>query len=368
MAHTFTLTEELLLPVVREALSEPTAKVETFELKALKPGVGNPTSLGVYRASGTASVGEVTAKFSVVVKHLADGQGFMDASQPTHWNYYKREIDFFESAVAKRIPAKIGMPKYLGKSSLTDGTWLFWNEDLGDITGSKFTWAACIEAAELVAELNSIDISDASEHKWLGVGTPTGWLDFRDAYFIPPYLMALDLVAEDPVRTAAFENYGKYLGKQFELVELMGKARQTFVHGDFNLNNLVYRPGQDPEVIALDWQLCGVAAVGSEVVAIFGTAIEHGIIEISREHFDTLCLAYVNRFNQLNDDNPVTLEDVRLIAATMGYSIVCAMSTFFVWPDLDVTRELPRDNVEAMLDDFETGLLSFYASIMNELI
>lgn len=368
MAHTFTLTEELLQPIVRESLGEPTAKVKAFELTALKPGVGNPTSLGVYRASGKAIVNDQIKEFSAVVKHLADGQGFMDASQPSHWNYYKREIDFFESEVAKRVPAKIGMPRYLGKSALADGTWLFWNEDLGDITGSKFSWQACLKAAELVAELNSIDISDAGKYEWLGVGTPTGWLDFRDAYFMPPYRMALELVADNPTRAAAFETYAKYFGKQHELVELMGKARQTFVHGDFNLNNLVYRPGQDPELIALDWQLCGMAGVGSEVVAIFGTAVAHGVIEISRDSFDELCEIYLNRFNELNSANPVTLDEVRLVAATMGYSIVCAMATFFVWPDLDVTRQLPKENVEAMLDDFETGLLSFYASIMNELI
>lgn len=368
MTHTFALSTELLEPVVRKLLSDSAAQVLTFEMVALKPGVGNPTSLGIYRASGLAKCASGEQPFSLVVKHLTDGQGFMDASQPTHWNYFKREIDFFESDVAARIPSSIGFPRYLGSSEFADGTYLFWNEDLGDLTKSKFSWQSCLSAVRLVAELNSIDISDSAQHVWLSVGTARGWLDFRDAFFVPVHAAVLDLVAKDADRAKGFEVYGAYLGQQKKLVDIIASARQTFVHGDFNLNNLVMVSDRDFELIALDWQLCGVSGIGSEVAPIFGTAIELGVIEGTREQFDELCRNYVVRFNELNGDSPVELDEVRLVAAAMGFSIVNAMASFFAWPDVDPTRELPQENIENLVDNFTNGLLTVYAKVLNELL
>ena len=64
MTFTFELTEELLQPVVRRLLNDDSAKVLTFDIRALKPGAGNPTSLGVYRVRGSASVGDGTIAVS----------------------------------------------------------------------------------------------------------------------------------------------------------------------------------------------------------------------------------------------------------------------------------------------------------------
>lgn len=349
-------------------LLDETACVESFEMRALRPGVGNPTSLGVYRVSGVANLLDKTVSFSLVVKHLADGQPFMDASQPTNWNYFKREISFFESDVASRIPASIGYPRYLGQTDLGDGTFLFWNEDLGDLTKSEWTWQSCLTAVRLVAELNSIDISDAADHNWLSEGTTSGWLDFRDKYFVPVFEVVQQVVATDPVRAEKFKPYGDLIPQQVMLRRVITDARQTFVHGDFNLNNLVMVTDREYELIALDWQLCGVSGLGTEVAAIFGTAYELGVISGTMQQFDQLCAAYLARFNELNPLSPASLNEVRLVAAAMGFSIINAMSSFFVWPNFDPTKQLPRENVEKMLDDFSAGILGVYAEVLHELL
>lgn len=367
MTHTFEPSVLLLEPIVKNLLDE-TAMVESFEMHALRPGVGNPTSLGVYRVSGVANLIDKDVPFSLVVKHLADGQPFMDASQPTNWNYFKREIAFFESVVASRIPASIGYPKYLGQTALSDGTFLFWNEDLGDLTKSKWTWQSCLTAVRLVAELNSIDISDAADHNWLSEGTTSGWLDFRDRYFVPAFEVVQQVVATDSLRAEKFKPYGYLIPQQVRLRKVITDARQTFVHGDFNLNNLVMVPEREYELVALDWQLCGVSGLGTEVAPIFGTAFELGVISGTKEEFEELCAAYVEKFNELNPDNPASLNEVRLVAAAMGFSIINAISSFFVWPDFDPTKELPKENVEKMLDDLSSGIIGVYAEVLHELL
>ncbi|MEY3999911.1 MAG: hypothetical protein RLZZ626_266 [Actinomycetota bacterium] len=366
MSNTFELNEEMLRPVVQLALDDKTAVPTKFALHALKPGLGNPTSLGVYRASGTASTASGDKPFSVVVKHLADGQPIMVASEPTHWNYWRREIVFFESPIAARIPASLAYPRYLGQTELADGTFLFWNGDLGDLGKSVWTWDECIHATELVAELNSIDVSDAAEYPWLNRTQPEGWLELREAYFEPAYRKFMQVVETKPETVTGYETYGAWVPKQVEINAIIHSHRQVFAHGDFNLNNLVPSKG-DRGLIALDWQLCGMASVGSEISAIYNTAHELGVTPATQERFEQLCEVYTRKFNQLNPENPVELDDVRLAAAARGYMIICGVGFFLSVPNPELTDAENDATIQRLIENFATGPLMVYARVLNEL-
>ena len=360
MTVTFELTGEILTPVVRRLLDDPAATVTEFTIHALKPGLGNPTSLGVYRVKGVA--GE---PFTLVVKHLANGLPMMDTSDPTHWNYWKREIVFFESPLAERIPKSIGYPKYLGQSTLSDGTVLFWNADLGDLEKSKWTWADCVNATKLVAELNSIDSTDLDQYEWLNRTQVEGWDEFREGFFVPMHPKVVELAKARPDTAAALEVFGPFLPRQDFIGEIMHAGRQSFVHGDFNLNNLVPVSNESYSLIALDWQLAGVGRVGGEIASIFNTARELGVIEGTAEQFEELCKVYTDRFNELSE--PIELDEVRLAAAATGFFIIAGVGFFFVQPEPSNTDEQNQAKVQAMVDDFTNGPLLVYAKVLRSL-
>lgn len=366
MGNTFELTAELLEPVAARALRDATAQPESFELKALKPGLGNPTSLGVYRAWGTASTASGEKPFSVVVKHLADGKPFMDASAQSSWNFWLREIFFFESTLAQRIPDSVDYPEYLGQSQLADGTFLFWNGDLGDISGASWTWDECLHAAELAAEINSIDISDVADFPWLNRSKPAGWLEFRGDYFEPIYEELVACANSKPETARLFEIYGPFLPLQAEINEVLAAQRQVFAHGDFNLNNLVPRSA-GRRLLALDWQLCGTCAIGAEVASIFNTANELGVIEASSEKFDQICAVYAARFNELNPTHPVGLDEVRLGAAAEGYMILEVVGTIIAHPDPNGTAAENATKIQNMVDYISVGPFVVYAQVLREL-
>ena len=364
---TFELTAALLEPVLVRLLGDPSAKANSFKLLALKPGLGNPTSRGVYRVRGVAQTATGEQPFSLVVKHLADGKPFMDASVPTSWNYWRREIDLFESPIARRIPDGLGFPKYLGQSSLADGTALFWNADLGDLTKSKWTWEHCLTAARLAAELNSINIEDVASEPWLCSTMLAGWIEFRGDYFVPVAPAVVACAKSQPDTAAAYEVWGSYLDKHQLLADIVVGARSTFVHGDYNLNNLVPTANPDQPIIALDWQLAGVSGIGVDLASILNTTNELGVAEVTLERFEELCVEYTSHFNRMNPGHPVELNEVRLVVAAMGYSILNTVAFFFVRPSLDVEVDEHSEGVRNLVKQFSTGPLMTYARVLAEL-
>ncbi len=364
---TFELTSDLLMPVLGRLFDDASTTATSFELVALKPGLGNPTSRGVYRVQGTAATASGEQPFSLVVKHLADGRPFMDATDPTSWNYWRREIDLFESPIARRIPDGLGFPKYLGQSSLADGTALFWNADLGDLTKSKWTWEHCLTAARLAAELNSINIEDVASEPWLCSTMLAGWIEFRGDYFVPVAPAVVACAKSQPDTAAAYEVWGSYLDKHQLLADIVVGARSTFVHGDYNLNNLVPTANPDQPIIALDWQLAGVSGIGVDLASILNTTNELGVAEVTLERFQELCVEYTSHFNRMNPGHPVELNEVRLVVAAMGYSILNTVAFFFVRPSLDVEVDEHSEGVRNLVKQFSTGPLMTYARVLAEL-
>lgn len=367
MGNTFDLDRATLAPVVERLLGAGAIIDGDFEVIALKPGLGNPTSLGVYRVAGKALSNGKPVPFSMVVKHLADGQPIMDASEPTYWNYWKREIAFFESPLANRIPKSIDFPMYLGQSALPDGTMLFWNSDLGDLQKAVWSWAECLHAAALVAELNTMDISDTADFDWLNRDQLEAWLTFRADYMDPLYPKTLEQVHAAPEDAADFGAFSTYLPMMEELVSLLATKRRTFTHGDFNLNNLVPRSYSNSRIIALDWQLAGTGALGSEIASIFNTAQELGVIQPSAELFSELCEAYVRKFNSVAPNSPCTVDEVRLNAAAQGFVILIVVGYFISQPEPNNTDAQNQAKIRGLVDYWLTGPMGVYAKILDEL-
>lgn len=362
---TFELELEMLQPVLGVHFKQ-SAEPKSFTIKALKPGAGNPTSLGVYRVSGEALVQGSLSDFSVVVKHLADGKPFMDASEPKGWNYWRRETAFFESPLAARIPSTIGHPSYLGETVLPDGSALFWNGDLGNLEKSEWTWDGCLTAAKLVAELNSVKSDDLSAFPWLNRSQVEGWAELHRVWNTLESNLAMLLNIAQSNAQFATSAFAEYLDRYDRIAEILSTGRHSFVHGDFNLNNLVPPKNQD-QMIALDWQLCGEARIGTEVAAIYNTAIEHKVTSPTADSFEQLCAAYTHRFNDLNPADPISLNEVRLAAAAMGYFIMVNMPLFFMNFPPPENEDERRERLSQMATGFFEGAVEVYAKVLRSL-
>ena len=368
MTSTLDLDKALLMPIVQKVLVSTTFEISSFEISPLKPGVGNVTSLGVYRVVIEILHRGQVESISVVVKHLADGRPLIDTRDPAHWNHWRREIEFFQSPLVHLIPESIHFPRYLGHTLLANGSELFWNEDLGDLEKLEWSWEQCLRAAELEAELNSIRDPSIDQYPWLNRSQLEGWLELRVNFFDPLFPKVAEIARDDSALLSAFENFENYLSQPQLIIDVLRTSRQCFVHGDFNLNNLVTVSGRGGQITALDWQLCGIAAIGSEIAAIFNTARERGVIKPTRLLFDEICTFYMNRYNALNPEAAISFKEVCLAAAAMGYFILEGDGFFFHQPDPAKSGEENGASLREMLVDFAEGPLSLYATILHELL
>jgi aminoglycoside phosphotransferase (APT) family kinase protein len=149
--------------------------------------------------------------------------------------------------------------------------------------------------------------------------------------------------------------------------EIMHAGRQSFVHGDFNLHNLVPVTGGVVDVIALDWQLCGVARVGSEVASIFNTAHETNVIKASVALFNELCTTYAETFNRLNVDEPISVDDVRLAAAATGVFILALLGYYWARPAEGASEAEAFEKVKAHAEQLAAGPMLVYCQVLGEL-
>ena len=369
MGQTFELNDELINSVLATALGEDSARVLSFNTKALKAGAGNLTSLGVYRVWGTATTASGEAPFSVVVKHLADGNPAIDFSEPQNWNYWLREIVFFESSLVAKIPAALGYPLYLGSSNLPDGTALFWNEDLGDLEDNNWSWAKCLQAAELVAELNSIKIDEAEQFVWFNTTQMQTWHDFMP-WWPQRHAAVVERarLEKNAALTKVFELIAPFIENRELIMQLVASTPRVFAHGDFNLNNLVTRDDGSNRIIALDWQLCGLAPVATEVAAIFNTAHELAVVEATLEQFNEICAVYFETFKRISPQTTVTLDDVKRVAAAMGIFILGGMGYYYLSPDGELRWPESEKPIDEFLARAVAGPLLTYAKVLKDLI
>lgn len=354
----------MLQPVVARLIADDTVDIDSFEIVALKPGVGNPTSLGVYRVSGICHTSKQhDIAYSVVVKHLGDGKPIMDASSPLSWNYWEREIVLFESEIAERIPTSIKYPKYLGQTRFKDGTALFWNADLGDLTKSNWTWKLCLEATDLAAQLNAIDSSDLARFAWLNRTQVEGWLVFEEFAMNPFLERVLQLASKNSETKSRLDSVWRFVTDRSIIERLLSEGRHAFNHSDFNLNNLV--PSSDG-IIVLDWQLAGVGRIGGDAASIFNTAFELGVIKATRAEFEQLCAVYTERFNQISVE-PITSDEVRLSIAITGLFILRWMSFFHAFVAPGETEAEVDAKYLKVVEAFTSGPIATYVEVLNEL-
>ena len=153
-----------------------------------------------------------------------------------------------------------------------DGTALLWSEDLGESVGTWDLPSTC-NVARLMAQVSTALSADASllTAEWLSHGAARQWLEYQDLVStLIDQALGLDI---DPVTHRQLAGARPTLDDLATIVGRMDALPQVFCHMDVNHGNLILGP---PAVGVLDWQLCGVAALGSDAYNLASTAVERG--------------------------------------------------------------------------------------------
>ena len=231
------------------------SSVTKVEPQIIGEGVGLMAQLG--RLSITYAEPE-SAPTTMIAKFAAANENKLVAQA---LDFYNRETNFYNNIGANcglRVPAS-----YFGKVDQASYDFVLLLEDLGEVSPNDQLIGASEE--EAYAAIERIAIQHA--RYWQKVRTPANaWMydhmgeastsALQNALYLPSLAPALEKFESffsnktRRIAQAVGERYSEFWGGNIT-------TQETFVHGDYRQDNMIYPPGS-LDAIVMDWQISGV--------------------------------------------------------------------------------------------------------------
>ena len=256
---------DVLADVVRQDQRSSSLIITDWAVQPLSDkGIINPG--GLWALDGHARAAHGTCAWSLVIKVLRRPQHERSPSNPWYW---KREVDFVQSAIASRLPGPIRSARFYRVDEHRDDVWV-WMERVRP--SSSEPWTA--DDFRLTAhDLGRWNVACLTQ-----LGLPT------EPWFARHHYLTVmeDSTAED----WAFPLNQKYLSPSMRTrhTQLLAERERfsraldvlphTFAHLDAQYRNVLLREAAtgQREVVLIDWADCGVAPLGAELNALVGTS------------------------------------------------------------------------------------------------
>lgn len=257
----------VLIHVVRQAESSPAFELIHWTVQRLSDqGIRNPDSLFLFSGEGRDAQG--TRRWSVVLKIIKQWED-EDSDVSNMW-YPKREYLAAESGLLEQLPPSVVAPRFYHITEHKDSTWL-WMEYIVASTGKHWTTDHYAFTARKLGQFNGAYLTRTPlpNYPWLCKGQARTWIEtwpptnIWDRPYISQYI------------TAHSQERVMQLWDERELfLETLERLPQVFSHLDFQRRNLFIRQTQDgsPEVVAIDWALCGHASIGCDLFMLLGAS------------------------------------------------------------------------------------------------
>jgi hypothetical protein len=277
---------------LRRVLGEPAARLrDGWRCEALEGGAGG--ALGVYRLTGTVSVGPGPRPWSLVLKICApDDEGSADA-----WVYPGREARAFRAGFLTDLPG-LAAPACHEVETGPDGTIRLWLEYLTDDAPGQWPPERHAFAATCLGRFNGAFLA--------GRPMPTDpWLTNRALHTrlddMGPTIASLATLARPdghplvrrfypPAVLAALDGLW---ADRHAFLNALERLPQTVCHRDPHRRNMfIRRETNGDRLVLIDWALCGISAVGEDLAGmVMGNLLWFEQERLSPADADALCFA-----------------------------------------------------------------------------
>ena len=255
------IAKRRLQELVPKVLGEPRAVLGEWEAVPLKAFGALDVARSVFNIRGMARVGVAERPWSLVLKVLGPAAGPDD---PTHIDYWKRELLLYSSGLLDDLPAGLCAPRCYGCDEPMDGVVWLWLEHVREDRDRAWPLARWALAARHLGRFNGAYLVGRSlpRTSWLS-GQRLRTLSDRHHSLVaqiakapgkpevrrwwPPQVVAAILRLWD---------------ERDAFCDALERLPQTFCHGDAIRRNLL--SGAE-ETVAIDWACAGHYAVGEEV-------------------------------------------------------------------------------------------------------
>jgi hypothetical protein len=317
----------LLTGPVRKALDSRAAEIRHWECHPIRYINTEKANLGLYRFKGTARDGNEDHTWSMVLKAV---DAPVNDTDPTYWNYHRREILAYEEGLLTALPGGMAAPKCFGISKYSNGICWLWLEDVPSPAGVGWSLTEYQQVARHLGQFNGAYLIDhpLPDFPWLSQQWIRGWLGYYEAsgrevvellqnkqFWGHPVLRHTfsDSVIDDVLRLWQSHD---------QLLTTLNRLPRTFCHLDAYRPNLFLRQDSQgsTQTVAVDWAFTGIAALGEEIANLLAASLiwfeaDAGEAQILDE---TVFGGYLDGLREAGWQG-----DPRL--ARLGYTAACAL-------------------------------------------
>ena len=260
-----TISRELLTPLVRRAMGDSSAALQSWSREPVYGGFGGAIGgTAIFRFQGQTTGHQ---SWSLILKVLYQRPQENEAS-PYYW---KREYEVYRSGMLDELPDyTFACPMIYGLEDFGDSCWI-WMEDIDE---RKPDWSLSDyhHIAIRLGRLNGIYLTGhrLPDYDWL----THGW----HCAIIPALADTfdrLDVLLEHPLARRALPMNAKadiesIWNSRERYCRALAALPSTLCHIDAFRRNLLHRKD---DIVLLDWAAAGHAAVGEELVALVAVSL-----------------------------------------------------------------------------------------------
>ena len=265
---------------VRRALGSSTAEIRGWVHQPINYIVTETANLGLHRFKGVARDRGEDCPWSIVLKAV---DAPINHTDPTHWNYHRREILAYEEGLLTDLPGNVSAPRCLGITKYPNEICWLWLEDVLDPTSSRWSLTEYGLVARHLGYFNGAYLTghEIPSFPWLSRNWMRGWL----AYYEPTNQNILERIRDEtfwehPSLRSAFphpiiDDVLQLWASYDELFETLDRLPRSFCHLDAYRPNLFLRRDArgSHHTVAVDWVFTGIAAVGEEIANLLAASL-----------------------------------------------------------------------------------------------
>lgn len=317
----------ILTDPVRQALGSTTAEIRHWEHHPISYINTEESNLGLHRFNGFALDRGENRPWSIVLKAV---HAPVNETDPTYWNYHRREMLAYEEGLLNDLPGGISAPRCLGVTKYSEGVCWLWLEDV--LNPASPAWLLT-EYGLVARHLGQFNAAYLTGHAlpslpWLSENWMRGWL----GYYEEDCQKVLQLIRdehfwEQSLLRSAFprsitNEILQLWASHDALLRTLDRLPRTFCHLDAYRPNLFIRldaQGSN-QTVAIDWVFTGIASVGEEIANMLAASLIW--FESDAAEAKSLDEAVFSGYlNGLRDSG--WREDSRLVR--LGYTAACAL-------------------------------------------
>lgn len=274
------IDEKRLTGISKRILQTEEGAMIRWTCEPIGPKARNFVTDGVYRVSGTNEVKGKVREWTVILKIvLADP----NRSDPSHYNYWRREAMVYESGLLEHLPEGFQAPACYGIDEQADGSvWLWLEEMPHESKGWELEDYAF--AAKKLGAFHAVYLLGKAlpEYPCINRGWMRSWIRECQKY----RSLNVEPIARDPAvsRHGLASLLDKFAALETSLpewIDALERLPRTFSHQDYYEANILFSRNRlrAGSLALIDWQFASISGVGEDLGRFFGLSVSRGQIQ-----------------------------------------------------------------------------------------